>query len=154
MPLEPLTVPPRGVICPINTPLVRTVGVTSLSVLNAITERTCGLNVPVSLIISRGPNRSNFLQAQRRVGRNESRIHMLSVGDDDLIVTRAVCVLREANEVDVPVAEPNGGIVQHITLFPGAPCRPSPIRMRTAPALVWAVRTAPHVNRQLVSAKM
>ena len=47
-PLEPETTPPRGVIWPINTPLVRTVGVISLSVLNAITERTLGRKVPTS----------------------------------------------------------------------------------------------------------
>ena len=47
-PLEPETTPPRGVIWPISTPLVRTVGVISLSVLNAITDRTFGRNVPTS----------------------------------------------------------------------------------------------------------
>ena len=46
--LEPPMTPPRGVIWPIRTPLVRTVGVMSEAALYAMTLRTLGLNVPTS----------------------------------------------------------------------------------------------------------
>ena len=45
----PLILPPCGLTCASNTPLVRIVGMILLSVLYAISDLTCGLKSPVSL---------------------------------------------------------------------------------------------------------
>ena len=93
---------------------MRTVGVISLSVLKAITDRTLGRKVPTSYWSCVARTAPISCKAQGGVGHDEARVQVLAGGVDDVVVLLAVDLKAAADVVDFAVAEAHGTVFEDV----------------------------------------